>query len=99
MAPSTPALPCNGIATAEPPPTRPSSRPAPGSDAVPAARSGACLLLSVAPRSWTDGQVEAAEAYAAVLAGLLELAAEAQRSAALARRVQELLARRDRSAG
>ncbi|HEX8135357.1 MAG TPA: hypothetical protein VF880_18245 [Actinomycetes bacterium] len=57
---------------------------------------GACLLLSVERRPWTDGQVEAAEAYAAVLAGLLELAAEAQRSAALARQVQELLARRGR---
>jgi PAS domain S-box-containing protein len=57
---------------------------------------GACLLLSVERRPWTDGQVAAAEAYAAVLAGLLELAAEAQRSAALARRLRELLARRDR---
>jgi hypothetical protein len=60
---------------------------------------GACLLLSVERRPWTDDQVEAAEAYAAVLAGLLELAAEAQRSAALARGVQELLARRGRPGG
>jgi ANTAR domain len=55
---------------------------------------GTCLLLSRSPRPWTDGDVEAAEAYAGVLAGLLEMAAEAQRSATHARRIQEVLARR-----
>jgi PAS domain S-box-containing protein len=57
---------------------------------------GVCLLLSGPPRPWTDGDVEAAQAYAGVLAGLLEMAAEAQRSVALAQRVQEALARRTR---
>ena len=55
---------------------------------------GICLLLSESQRFWTDGDVEAAEAYAGVLAGLLEMAAEAQRSVALARRIQEVLAKR-----
>jgi PAS domain S-box-containing protein len=55
---------------------------------------GICLLLSGSQRLWTDGDVQAAESYAGVLAGLLEMAAEAQRSVALARRVQEVLAKR-----
>ena len=55
---------------------------------------GVCLLLSGPPRPWTDEDVEAAEAYGGVLAGLLEMAAEAQRSVALARRVQEVLPKR-----
>jgi PAS domain S-box-containing protein len=60
---------------------------------------GVCLLLSASPRAWTDGDVAAAEAYGGVLAGLLELAAEAQRSVALARRIQEVLARRAEEGG
>jgi GAF domain-containing protein len=60
---------------------------------------GVCLLLSASPRAWTDGDIAAAEAYGGVLAGLLELAAEAQRSVALARRIQEVLARRAEEGG
>jgi PAS domain S-box-containing protein len=52
---------------------------------------GACLVASAAPRVWTDGEVQAAEAYASVLAALLELAAEAQRSSGVSRRLQELV--------
>jgi hypothetical protein len=48
-------------------------------------------VSSAAPRAWTDTDVTAAEAYASVLAALLELAAEAQRSTGLSRRVQDLL--------
>lgn len=43
---------------------------------------GACLVVSATPRAaWTDGDMTAAQAYASVLAALLELAAEAQRGA------------------
>jgi hypothetical protein len=49
---------------------------------------GVCLLTSASPRPWTDADVEAAEAYAVMLAGLLEVAAEARRSATFARRVR-----------
>jgi PAS domain S-box-containing protein len=52
---------------------------------------GACLLIAAAPKAWTDGDVRAAEAYASVLAALLEVAAEAQRSVTLASRLQETL--------
>jgi PAS domain S-box-containing protein len=52
---------------------------------------GACLLVSAAPRRWTDGEAQAAEAYASVLAALLELAAEAQRGTGLSRRLQDQL--------
>lgn len=52
---------------------------------------GACLLISRWPRPWSDGDVAAAEAYAAVLAALLELAAEAQRGSGLSRRLQDLV--------
>jgi PAS domain S-box-containing protein len=52
---------------------------------------GACLLISRQPRRWTDGDLAAAEAFAAVLAALLELAAEAQRSNGLSRRLQDLV--------
>jgi PAS domain S-box-containing protein len=52
---------------------------------------GALLVSSAVPRAWTDTDVTAAEAYASVLAALLELAAEAQRSTGLSRRVQDLL--------
>jgi hypothetical protein len=54
---------------------------------------GVCLGTSASPRPWTDADVEAAEAYAVMLAGLLEVAAEARRSATFARRVQEALER------
>jgi PAS domain S-box-containing protein len=49
---------------------------------------GACLLVSVAPRVWTDAEQQAAEAYASVLAAMLELAAEAQRGSGLSRQLQ-----------
>jgi GAF domain-containing protein len=52
---------------------------------------GACLLISRRPRRWSDGDLAAAEAYAAALAALLELAAEAQRSSGLSRRLQDLV--------
>jgi PAS domain S-box-containing protein len=39
---------------------------------------GSLLLSSAAPRTWTDGDATAAEAYASVLAALLEVAARAQ---------------------
>jgi PAS domain S-box-containing protein len=52
---------------------------------------GACLLISRRPRRWTDGDLAAAEGFAAVLAALLELAAEAQRSNGLSRRLQDLV--------
>jgi PAS domain S-box-containing protein len=55
---------------------------------------GTCLLTAGAERSWTDGDVRAAEAYASVLAALLEVAAEAQRSRTLARRLLERLDQR-----
>gem|GEM_PF-1354100 len=49
---------------------------------------GVCLLVSVAPRAWTDAEQLAAEAYASVLAAMLELAAEAQRGSGLSRQLQ-----------
>jgi GAF domain-containing protein len=52
---------------------------------------GACLLISRRPRRWADGDLTAAEAFAAVLAALLELAAEVQRSSGLSRRLQDLV--------
>jgi hypothetical protein len=52
---------------------------------------GALLVFSTGPRAWTDGDAAAAEAYASVLAALLELAAEAQRGSSLPRQVQHLL--------
>ena len=52
---------------------------------------GVLLVSSNLPRTWTDGDAAAAEAYASVLAALLELAAEAQRSTGRAHRVQDLL--------
>ena len=52
---------------------------------------GACLLVSAGPRAWTDADQLAAEAYASVLAAMLELAAEAQRGAGLTRRLQDQL--------
>lgn len=54
---------------------------------------GVCLGTSASPRPWTDAEIEAAEAYVVTLAGLLEVAAEARRSATFARRVQEALER------
>jgi PAS domain S-box-containing protein len=41
---------------------------------------GACLLVSATARSWVDADTAAGEAFAAMLAGLLELAAQAQRA-------------------
>jgi PAS domain S-box-containing protein len=52
---------------------------------------GAGLIVSATPRTWTDGDSAAAAAYASMLAALLELAAEAQRSAGLSARFQDLL--------
>lgn len=52
---------------------------------------GVLLVSSNLPRTWTDGDAAAAEAYASVLAALLELAAEAQRSTGRAHRVRDLL--------
>ena len=52
---------------------------------------GACLLVSVRSRAWTDGEQLAAEAYASVLAVMLELAAEAQRGSGLSRQLQDQL--------
>jgi PAS domain S-box-containing protein len=53
---------------------------------------GALLAVSTRPEGgWSDGDISAATAYASVLAALLELAAEAQRSTAVARRLQNLL--------
>jgi PAS domain S-box-containing protein len=52
---------------------------------------GVCLLVSVHPRAWTDTDQLAAEAYASVLAAMLELAAEAQRGSGLTRRLQDQL--------
>ena len=52
---------------------------------------GACLLVSAGPRAWTDADQLAAEAYASVLAAMLELAAEAQRGSGLTRRLQDQL--------
>ncbi|HEV3464360.1 MAG TPA: ANTAR domain-containing protein [Actinomycetota bacterium] len=52
---------------------------------------GACLLISRQPRRWADGDLAAAEGFAAVLAALLELAAEAQRSNGLSRQLQDLV--------
>jgi PAS domain S-box-containing protein len=52
---------------------------------------GACLLVSAGPRAWTDADQLAAEAYASVLAAMLELAAEAQRGGGLTRRLQDQL--------
>jgi PAS domain S-box-containing protein len=51
---------------------------------------GALLVSVAAPRAWGDGEVAAAEAYASVLAALLELAAEAQRGTGLSPRAQDL---------
>lgn len=53
---------------------------------------GACVLFS-SSRSWADGEVLAAEAYASVLAASLELAGEAQRTTVLSHRLQETLQR------
>ena len=50
---------------------------------------GACLLVSARPRGWTDPEQLAAEAYASVLAAMLELAAEAQRGGGLSRQAQD----------
>jgi PAS domain S-box-containing protein len=55
---------------------------------------GTCLLIAGTERAWADGDLRAAEAYAAVLAALLEVAAEAQRSLTLARRLLERPRRR-----
>lgn len=52
---------------------------------------GTLLVSSSSPRAWTDGDAAAAEAYASVLAALLELAAEARRRTGLPRQVQNLL--------
>jgi PAS domain S-box-containing protein len=52
---------------------------------------GTLLVSSSSPRAWTDGDAAAAEAYASVLAALLEPAAEAQRRTGLPRQVQNLL--------
>jgi ANTAR domain-containing protein/GAF domain-containing protein len=52
---------------------------------------GACLLVSTAARTWNDGDIAAAETFAAVLAALLEVAAEAQRSTTLSQRLQDSL--------
>ena len=52
---------------------------------------GALLVSAAHPRAWTDGDLAAAEAFASVLAALLEVAAEAQRHNGLSRRVQGLL--------
>ena len=52
---------------------------------------GACLVVSAIPRAWSEGDNAAATAYASVLAALLELAAEAQRSTELSARVRDLL--------
>ena len=53
---------------------------------------GAVLLALSSPRTaWTDGDVTAAQAYASVLAALLELAAEAQRGAGPSQRPKDLL--------
>ena len=51
------------------------------------------MLVTAAQRGrgWSDGDHAAATAYASVLAVLLELAADAQRSTTLARRLEELL--------
>jgi PAS domain S-box-containing protein len=49
---------------------------------------GACLLVSARPKAWTDTEQLAAEAYASVLASMLELAAEAQRGSGLSRQLQ-----------
>jgi GAF domain len=50
---------------------------------------GACLLVSARPRVWTDTDQLAAEAYASVLAAMLELAAEAQRGSGRPHRPQD----------
>jgi PAS domain S-box-containing protein len=52
---------------------------------------GTCLLVSVQDRSWTDTEQLAAEAYASVLAAMLELAAEAQRGGGRSRQLQDQL--------
>jgi PAS domain S-box-containing protein len=52
---------------------------------------GALLVSAAHPRAWTDGDLAAAEAFASVLAVLLEVAAEVQRHSGLSRRVQGLL--------
>jgi GAF domain-containing protein len=52
---------------------------------------GVLLVSSALPRTWTDGDAAAAAAYASVLATLLELAAEVQRSTGRSHRVQDLL--------
>jgi PAS domain S-box-containing protein len=52
---------------------------------------GACLAVAAGPRSWGDGDVTAAEAYASMVAALLELAAEAQRTTGLSARFQGML--------
>jgi hypothetical protein len=49
---------------------------------------GVCLLVSARPRVWTDTDQLAAEAYASVLAAMLELAAEAQRGSGRSHRPQ-----------
>jgi len=52
---------------------------------------GALLVSAAHPRAWTDGDLAAAEAFASVLAVLLEVAAEVERHSGLSRRVQGLL--------
>jgi PAS domain S-box-containing protein len=52
---------------------------------------GALLVSAAGPRAWTDAEVTAAEAYASVLATLLELAAGAGRGSGRSRRLQGLL--------
>ena len=52
---------------------------------------GVCLLVSVRPRGWTDTEQLAGEAYASVLAAMLELAAEAQRGSGEAHRFEDQL--------
>ena len=54
---------------------------------------GACMLFCSDSRSWIDGEVLAAEAYASILAAALELAGEAQRTTVLSHRLHETLQR------
>ena len=54
---------------------------------------GALLVFSTGPRAWTDGDAAAAEAYASVLAALLELVAEAPGGAGPPHRFKDVLVR------
>jgi AmiR/NasT family two-component response regulator len=54
---------------------------------------GAGMLFCSDSRSWIDGEVLAAEAYASILAAALELAGEAQRTTVLSHRLHETLQR------